>query len=169
MSASYLRNTNGCIAVYDITDRESFQNVENHIREFLDYHNPDLARAKPKKETYKTPAKKKRSGVLLSDSALKKRSGVSGIRSHSQDSAEGSDIDETPPQINNGLQVDMPYNVVLVGTKLDLVSKTPKNRAVPYAVAYELAQKLNLSAFYEISSKTSKKCDIDDSFMTCVI
>jgi len=63
----------------------------------------------------------------------------------------------------------MPYNIVLVGTKLDLVDKSPKNRKVPYAVAYELAQKLNLSAFYEVSSKTSKKFDINDCFATCVI
>ena len=63
----------------------------------------------------------------------------------------------------------MPYNIVLIGTKLDLVSKTPKNRAVPYSVAYELAQKLNLSGFFEMSSKTSNKCDIDDCFMTGVI
>ena len=91
MSSSYLRNTNGCIAVYDITDRKSFANVESHIREFLNYQNQDVGRINDK---YKSPSKKKRSGVLLSDTALKKRSGVSGVRSENG-SLDGSD--DTPP------------------------------------------------------------------------
>jgi len=39
-----MRNTHGCIAVYDITNRASFENVENHIREFLNYQNQDVGK-----------------------------------------------------------------------------------------------------------------------------
>ena len=37
MSSSYIRNAHGCIAVYDITKRESFISVEEQIKEFISY------------------------------------------------------------------------------------------------------------------------------------
>jgi len=158
-----MRNTNGCIAGYDRTNRASFDNVEAQIREFLNYQNQDVGRPAGN-DKFKSPSKAKRSGVLLSDSALKKRSGVSGLTSKSQDNSLDGYDEEVPIQ-----KYQPPIPVVLVGAKLDLVKKSPKNRAVPYAVAYELAQRLNLAGFYEVSSKTSNKADVDDCFMTCLI
>lgn len=35
MQQNYLRNSHGCIAVYDITDQESFANLEEYIIEYL--------------------------------------------------------------------------------------------------------------------------------------
>lgn len=37
MSNNYIRNAHGCIAVYDITRRESFLNLEQQILDFLTY------------------------------------------------------------------------------------------------------------------------------------
>ncbi|CDW85248.1 rab family gtpase [Stylonychia lemnae] len=43
ISQSYYRNSNGCIAVYDITSRSSFDSVEEYIENFLAYSPKDVA------------------------------------------------------------------------------------------------------------------------------
>ena len=37
ISAAYMRNTHGIVAVYDITQKSSFINLESRIRDFLKY------------------------------------------------------------------------------------------------------------------------------------
>ena len=62
---------------------------------------------------------------------------------------------------------------MLVGAKADLAN--PKNlkkskRAVKYAEAFDLAMKLNLAGFLEVSSKAPKyEVDISDIFMVTAI
>ena len=40
---------------------------------------------------------------------------------------------------------------------------------MPYGEAFDLARKLNLAGFMELSSIDSNKVDIDDAFMICGI
>ena len=61
---------------------------------------------------------------------------------------------------NSGLDIDrladdekVVRNVILVGTKLDVVKQVPSKRQVDFQEAKRLAKKLNLSAVLEISSK----------------
>tara|TARA_B110000305_G_C19015553_1_gene436927 strand:- start:318 stop:500 length:183 start_codon:yes stop_codon:yes gene_type:complete len=35
MSQSYLRNSQGCLAVYDITDRVSFETLEDELMNYI--------------------------------------------------------------------------------------------------------------------------------------
>ena len=41
MSQSYFRNSNGCLAFYDVTNKESFDSLEKHIIKFLTFQNPN--------------------------------------------------------------------------------------------------------------------------------
>ena len=43
ISQSYYRNSNGCIAIYDITSRSSFDMVEEYIDNFLAYSPKDVS------------------------------------------------------------------------------------------------------------------------------
>ena len=37
ISSQYLRNSHGCIAVYDITKRESFDNIKSQIQNIIQH------------------------------------------------------------------------------------------------------------------------------------
>ena len=57
-------------------------------------------------------------------------------------------------------------NVILVGTKLDLVRSDPAKRQVEFSEAKELARKLKLAAAMEISSKEDTQLGEKDWGMT---
>ena len=42
MQQSYFRDTQGCVAVYDITNRQSFNNIEEYIRDYFHYIDDDV-------------------------------------------------------------------------------------------------------------------------------
>ena len=56
-----MRNSHGCIAVYDITDRETFSNLEDQIENFLQSDNADFVPGRRKSSVHKK--KKNSSGV----------------------------------------------------------------------------------------------------------
>ena len=60
-------------------------------------------------------------------------------------------------------------NIVLIGTKLDLVDKRKKKRMVSHGEGVELGQRMNLAGFMEVSSINSPKAEIADCFMICAI
>ena len=66
-----------------------------------------------------------------------------------------------------------PKNVVLVGTKLDLVLKDESQRKVSFEEALALARRLNCAAFIETSSKDEKTLGIldglFDSYLICAL
>lgn len=43
ISHAYYRNSNGCVAVYDITSRSSFELIEEQIRNFIAYNHREVA------------------------------------------------------------------------------------------------------------------------------
>jgi GTPase SAR1 family protein len=66
-----------------------------------------------------------------------------------------------------------PKNIILVGTKLDLVDQDESLRAVDYEEALHLGKKLNLSSVIETSSKNTEILgsidDINDVFSICAL
>jgi hypothetical protein len=66
------------------------------------------------------------------------------------------------------IQSGPPKNVILVGTKLDIVKKDPSKRAVTSEEALALAKKLNLYSFIETSAQDQVQ-EIDDTFGMCAI
>ena len=56
-------------------------------------------------------------------------------------------------------------NILLVGTKLDLVVDGVKEREVSYSEGLSLAERLNLVQFIEASPLSSPKEDIEDIFI----
>ena len=44
ISQAYYRNANGCIAVYDVTQRASFEAISEYITSFIDFAPPNSAR-----------------------------------------------------------------------------------------------------------------------------
>lgn len=44
ISHAYYRNSHGCIAIYDITNRASFDSIEEQIQSFISYSAQDVAR-----------------------------------------------------------------------------------------------------------------------------
>lgn len=51
MQQNYLRNSQGCIAVYDITDRESFENLEEYLTEYFFYLEDEEEEKTPEHKT----------------------------------------------------------------------------------------------------------------------
>lgn len=66
-----------------------------------------------------------------------------------------------------------PKNVVLIGTKLDLVIKDESRREVQFEEALRLARRLNCSAFIETSSKDEQTMGVldglFDGFLICAL
>lgn len=66
-----------------------------------------------------------------------------------------------------------PKNVVIVGTKLDLVLKDESLRKVKHEEGMDLARRLNCAAFIETSSKDDKTMGVldglFDGFLICAL
>ena len=62
-----------------------------------------------------------------------------------------------------------PQNIILVGTKLDLVHKDERQRKVKFEEALALARKLNCSAFIETSAKDDKTMGVIDGLNDCFL
>ena len=161
LSKAYLRGAQGCIAVYDITRRDSFQKLESQILDFLAYTKDQsnlgagilvgghgsratavARRGIQSDRGYKveTAHKKRKEMETPRDSEeVKGKSAVEGAGSADSDGFKyrsGEHKSEVDPLENNdfitaqsGVDIDelmkqeeRPYhNVILVGTKLDLV------------------------------------------------
>ena len=126
VSQAYFRNSDACIAVYDITKRETFESLETQIYNFLTYS-------------------------------------VSSDRPSSYFNQD-IEFDRREYHQDDGLQ--MLKNIVLVGTKADLLSEQP--RQVSFKEAVEFANKMGLAGVLETSSKTEEELpNIEDSFYIC--
>ena len=133
MSNSYMRNSHGCIAIYDITSKSSFMMLEQQITEFLNYSGGKILVQSKKQNKLKIGTS---SSVLPSDQYIgKSRDAALSKRSIVDNDFSG------PPR-----------NVILVGTKLDKVRGKESKRAVLFTDALKLAKKLNLYAAIETSS-----------------
>lgn len=107
------------------------------------------------------------------------RPGACGHDHHSDDDDSGKDIEYQNSAFqtcNSGVKHDNvncsgpPRNVVLVGTKLDIVMRDESKRQVKFKDALALATRLNLAGVVETSAKESNKTvgmmeDINDCFM----
>jgi hypothetical protein len=60
---------------------------------------------------------------------------------------------------------DIPRNIILVGTKVDLCRDGPKNkRQVQFQEAVDLAKRLNFAGCFEISNKYNNRAGQQDGF-----
>ena len=76
-------------------------------------------------------------------------------------------------QVKHDGHMGPPKNVILVGTKLDLVQKDESLRQVSFEEGLTLARRLNCAAFIETSSKDDKTIGVmdglNDSFLICAV
>ena len=67
-------------------------------------------------------------------------------------------------------KIELPvHNIVLVGTKVDLVQRNPERRQVSFHQAVEFAYKYRLAGVVETSSKYNHAQGIDEAFGICAI
>ena len=168
ISSSYLRNAHGCIAVYDITKRESFESLKGQIRTIVQHMG--TGQSAP--------------NLGLKSAFITAGNPPAVVKNHSCASdQERSDIQYAESDYLTAKSIikhdeancrGEPHNVILVGTKLDIADKDESKRAVKFQEALDLAISLNLSGLVETSSKDCEKRvgmkeDLNDSFSICAI
>ena len=126
-SQSYVRNSKGCLAVYDVTKRATFDCLYDKITNYA---------------------------KCLNDADDK--------------------VKNTNNNITGSHQIKRPdrkrLNVVLVGTKVDLLDNHEQNRQVTSIEAQNFAEKMNLAGFIELSTKLPEyKEEVNDCFRILVL